>query len=161
MEVILIKDIPPLGKTGDVVRVRPGYARNYLIPQKLALEATADNTARLEYIKRREGRDREKEILSAQALKEKIETVSITLKKNAGEEGKLFGSVTSHEIVDALLELGVEVDKRKVVIEEQINPSVGGHGGYVTLMDVKDGVVYALSGPGNVSSALTIAESLK
>jgi large subunit ribosomal protein L9 len=120
MEVILIKDIPPLGRAGDVVKVKSGYARNYLIPKRLALAATADNTKRFEALRKREGIDREKEKLSAQALKEKIEAVSITLKKNAGEEGKLFGSVTSHDIVDALGDLGVEVDKRKIVIEEQI-----------------------------------------
>ena len=120
MEVILIKDIPSLGKTGDLVKVAPGYARNYLIPKKLALAATPDNTKRIEIIKKREGMDREREKLSTQALKERIDAASITLKKRAGEEDKLFGSVTSHEIVDALIDLGIEVDKRKIAIEEHI-----------------------------------------
>ena len=120
MEVILTKDIPSLGKTGEVVKVTPGYARNYLIPKKLALAATPDNRRQFEIIKKRDVKDKEKEKLSAQALKERIEGVSITLKKHAGEEDKLFGSVTSHDIVDALADLGIEVDKRKIVIEEHI-----------------------------------------
>lgn len=120
MEVILIKDIPSLGKTGDVVKVATGYARNYLLPQSFALTATPENLKQLGTIKKRDEKVKEKEKLSAQALKERIEAISITMKKHAGEEDKLFGSVTSHEIVDTLLEMGIEVDKRKVVIEEPI-----------------------------------------
>jgi large subunit ribosomal protein L9 len=120
MEVILIQDIASLGKAGDVVKVANGYARNYLLPKSFALNATPENLKLLGTIKKRDEKVKEKERLSAQALKEKIEAVSITMKKHAGEEDKLFGSVTSHEIVDALLGMGIEVDKRKVVIEEHI-----------------------------------------
>ena len=120
MEVILIRDIPSLGKTGDLVKVATGYARNYLLPKNLALTATTENLKQLDSIKKRDAKVKEKEKLSAQTLKEKIEAISITIKKHAGEEDKLFGSVTSHEIVDALLEMGIEVDKKKVVIEESI-----------------------------------------
>lgn len=120
MEVILIKDVSPLGKTGDVVKVAPGYARNYLLPKSFALVATPENLKQLGTIKKRDEKIKEKEKLSAEALKEKIEAISITLKKHAGEEDKLFGSVTSHEIVDKLTEMGIEVDKKKVVIEEHI-----------------------------------------
>jgi large subunit ribosomal protein L9 len=120
MEVILIRDVPPLGKTGDLVKVASGYARNYLLPKSLAVTATPENMKQLDTIKKRDAKVKEKEILSAQALKERIEAVSMTMKKHAGEEDKLFGSVTSHEIVDALAEMGIEVDKKKVVIEEHI-----------------------------------------
>jgi large subunit ribosomal protein L9 len=120
MEVILIKDVASLGKTGDVVKVATGYARNYLLPKDFALAATRENLKLLGTIKKRDEKIKEKEKVSAQALKEKIEAISITVKKNAGEEDKLFGSVTSHEIVDALLEMGIEVDKKKVAIEEPI-----------------------------------------
>jgi large subunit ribosomal protein L9 len=120
MEVILIKDVASLGKTGDVVKVATGYARNYLLPKDFALAATRENLKLLGTIKKRDEKIKEKEKVSAQALKEKIEAISITVKKNAGEEDKLFGSVTSHEIVDTLLEMGIEVDKKKVAIEEPI-----------------------------------------
>ncbi len=120
MEVILIKDIPSLGKTGDVVKVATGYARNYLLPGNFALTATPQNLKQLGTIKKRDEKIKETEKLSAQALKDKIEAVSITMKKKAGEEDKLFGSVTSHEIADALLEMGIEVDKKKIAIEEHI-----------------------------------------
>ncbi len=120
MEVILIQDIPSLGKTGDLVKVATGYARNYLLPKNLALTATPENLKQLDSIKKRDAKVKEKEKLSAQALKEKIEAISITLKKHAGEEDKLFGSVTSHEIADALGQMGIDVDKRKLVIEEHI-----------------------------------------
>jgi large subunit ribosomal protein L9 len=120
MEVILIKDIPSLGKTGDVVKVATGYARNFLLPKNFALTATPQNMKQLGTIKKRDDKIKEKEKLSAQALKERIEAISLTMKKHAGEEDKLFGSVTSPEIVEALLEMGIEVDKRKVVIEEHI-----------------------------------------
>jgi len=120
MEVILIKDIPSLGKTGDVVKVATGYARNYLLPGNFALTASTQNLKQLGTIKKRDEKIKETEKLSAQALKDKIEAVSITMKKKAGEEDKLFGSVTSHEIADALLEMGIEVDKKKIAIEEHI-----------------------------------------
>ena len=120
MEVILVKDVAPLGKVGDVVRVTPGYARNYLIPKNLALAATAENKKQLETIKKREAKNKEKDTLDAQALKEKIEAVSVTIKKNAGEEDKLFGSVTSQDIADALSGFGIQVDKRKITLDEHI-----------------------------------------
>jgi large subunit ribosomal protein L9 len=120
MEVILIKDVASLGKTGDVVKVATGYARNYLLPRDFALTATPENLKLLGTIKKRDDKIKENEKLSAQALKERIEAISITMKKHSGEEDKLFGSVTSHEIVDTLLEMGIEVDKKKVAIEEPI-----------------------------------------
>lgn len=120
MELILIQDVASLGKAGEVVKVATGYARNYLLPKNFALAATTENLRLLGTIKKRDEKIKEKEKLSAQAVKEKIEGISITMKKNAGEEDKLFGSVTSHEIVDALLGMGIEVDKKKIVIEEHI-----------------------------------------
>jgi large subunit ribosomal protein L9 len=120
MEVILTKDIPSLGKTGDVVKVAPGYARNYLIPKSFALVASSENLKQLEAIKKRALKYKEKEKLSAEAMKEKIEAITITLKKHAGEEDKLFGSVTSSDIADALKSQGIDVDKRKITLDEHI-----------------------------------------
>jgi len=120
MEVILLKDVESLGKTGEKVKVAPGYARNYLIPKNLALKATKGGLKKLEEIKLRDEKAKDKEKLNAQALKEKIEILTLTLKKTAGEEDKLFGSVTSSDIAESLSAEGIDVDKRKIVIDESI-----------------------------------------
>jgi len=120
MEVILLKDVVSLGKTGEKVNVAPGYARNYLIPKKLALKATKDSLKKLEEIKLRDEKAKDKDKLNAEALKEKIEVLTLTLRKTAGEEDKLFGSVTSSDIAASLSAEGIDVDKRKIVIDESI-----------------------------------------
>ena len=120
MEIVLLKDIDSLGKTGDKVNVAPGYARNYLIPKKLALKATKGNLKKLDHIKLQDDKARERDKASAEILKEKIETLTLTLLKPAGEEDKLFGSVTSADIAGALSMEGIDVDKKKIVIDEAI-----------------------------------------
>lgn len=120
MEVILLQDVDSLGKIGETVNVAPGYARNYLIPKKIALKATKGNLKKLDDMKLQDEKSREKDKLNAEALKEKIELVTLTISKPAGEEDKLFGSVTSSDIAAELSMEGIEVDKKKIVIDESI-----------------------------------------
>jgi large subunit ribosomal protein L9 len=120
MDVILIQDVPSLGKAGDQVRVASGYARNYLLPKKLALLATEGNLKQWEVLKGREEKAAEMDKQKAEELKTQIEAISVTLAKQAGEQDKLFGSVTSTEIAGALSLHGIEIDKKRIHIEGSI-----------------------------------------
>ena len=122
VKVILRQDVPDLGQSGDIVTVRPGYARNYLLPRGMAYEATAGNIKQLEEEKRRaEARSRQ-QYLEARRRASQLENVSLTFHANAGDEGKLFGSITSADIAERLKEqnLDFEVDKRDIELEEPI-----------------------------------------
>lgn len=120
INVILQQDVSNLGKTGEVVRVRPGYARNYLLPNQLAAPATTTNVNRLEHEKRQAGARNAKAKAAAQEIATKIAATPIALARKAGDEGKLFGSVTTKEIEAALAEKGVTVDRRKIQLPEPI-----------------------------------------
>jgi large subunit ribosomal protein L9 len=120
INVILQQDVANLGKTGEVVRVRPGFARNFLIPNQLAASATTSNVNRLEHEKRQAAARNAKAKAAAQEIATKIGATPITLARKAGEEGKLFGSVTTKEIEAALAEKGVQVDRRKIQLAEPI-----------------------------------------
>ncbi|WP_370655571.1 50S ribosomal protein L9 [Candidatus Binatus sp.] len=120
MQVILNEDLPNLGRTGDVVKVRAGYARNYLLPRKLAVEADQKNIRAFEHQKRIASRRREAKRTDAMAIKAKIEALEITIMARAGEEGKLFGSVTNIDIERAVREKGVDIERRKIVLPEPI-----------------------------------------
>ncbi len=120
MQVILKEDVEKLGQMGQVVEVKRGYARNYLIPRNLGMEATARNISQLEHNKRVVTDKIKKVQKESQSLAQKLEQATVTLFHAAGEEDKLFGSVTSMEIAGALLEQGIEVDKRKIVLDEPI-----------------------------------------
>jgi len=119
-QVILNEDVPNLGRTGDVVRVRAGYARNYLLPRRLAVEASRKNLRQFEHQKRIAMMRREEKNRQAEELKQRIEALSLTLSARAGEEGKLFGSVTNIDVERALSEHGFEVDRRKILLVEPI-----------------------------------------
>ena len=120
MEVILIEDVPNLGDIGDLVTVKPGYGRNFLIPRKMAIPASSKNKARLEHEKRNAAFKLGKaKVASAEAAKQ-LGKVTLTFTRKVGEQDKLFGSVTSHDIAQALIEKGVTVDRRKVVLQEPI-----------------------------------------
>ena len=120
MKVILIKDADKLGEIGDELEVKDGYARNYLLPNKIAIEATSGAVKVLEQ-KKREKAKREEELKKEyQLLAEKIADTSCTISMDAGEEDKLFGSVTSEMIAEAFAAEGVEIDKKKIVLEEPI-----------------------------------------
>jgi large subunit ribosomal protein L9 len=120
MNIILQKDFPPLGSSGEVVTVKDGFARNYLIPQGVALKvdkATLKIIAEKEKVKKLRS---EKTVRLAKQFAEDISKISLTIKVQAGEEDKLFGSVTSQDISDLLKEKGVEIDRRKILLEEPI-----------------------------------------
>jgi len=120
MNVILKQDVDKLGKTGDVVKVAPGYGRNYLIPQKLAVEATPGNLKNVELEKvaaaRRDQRDKE----AATLLARDIVKLSVTIQRKAGEGGTLYGSVTAIDIAERLAAHKIEIDKRKIQLDEPI-----------------------------------------
>lgn len=120
MKVILRKNFDQLGKVGDVVNVKDGYARNYLIPRQIAYQATAGNIRALEEEKKQILKKEAKELESAQKLASELEKISITIPVKVGEEDKIFGSVTHQMIADAIKEKGFEIDKRKIDITETI-----------------------------------------
>lgn len=124
MQVILLEDVPSLGKAGEVVRVSDGYARNYLIPQRKGIASTEKNLKMLEHQKREVQKRIEKKRKDVQKIAETIEGLSCTLTRSAGESGKLFGSVTSMDIENFLKEQGIEVDRKKIHLEEPIK-SIG------------------------------------
>lgn len=120
LQVILSEDVPNLGRPGDVVRVRAGYARNYLLPRRLAVEANPKNLREFEHQKAHAMLRREANKGLALKLKERLEALTLTISANAGEEGKLFGSVTNIDIERALREHGVDIERRKIILAEPI-----------------------------------------
>jgi large subunit ribosomal protein L9 len=120
MKVILRDDVKNVGKMGQVIDVADGYARNYLVPRGLAIEANTKNIKSLEHEKRIIGEKAKKIKNSAEDLADKISTITLTIKANAGEEGKLFGSVTTMDIAELLKNEGIEIDKKKISLDEPI-----------------------------------------
>ncbi len=120
MKVILREDVHSLGNAGDVIEVKNGYARNYLIPRKLAVKAEASQMKRLEHEKRVLHDRQEKQLKEARTLADKISGTSCTIAVQVGEEDKLFGSVTALDIVESLSKEGITVDKKDVHLEEPI-----------------------------------------
>jgi large subunit ribosomal protein L9 len=120
MKVILKQDVEKLGKTGDVVKVAPGYGRNFLIPRNLAIEATPGNikVAEMEKISQARRDHREKE--SATLLARDIVKLTVTIQRKSGEEGSLYGSVTALDIAEFLVNHKIDIDKRKIQLEEPI-----------------------------------------
>ncbi len=120
MEVILRENVEGLGKRGDIVRVKDGYARNYLIPRRLAVPVTEGNIKQIELEKKNWALKHQKEIEAAEAIKDIIEKITITVTKKAGENNQLFGSVTAQDIADALKKEKVDIDKKKIELPEHI-----------------------------------------
>ena len=120
MQVILLENVPSLGKAGDLVKVSDGYGRNYLIPQKKALLATEKSLKVIEHQKRQVQQRMEKTKKDAEKMAQRIKKLSSTFVKTVGESGKLFGSVTSMDIENYLKENGIEVDRKKISLEEPI-----------------------------------------
>jgi len=120
MQVILKKDIEKLGKAGEVVFAKRGFARNFLFPKSLALPATSANLKLVGQEKKKESLRQEKEKQQAQVLGEKLTSSSCTITVQAGEEGKLFGSVTTQDIAQAYKLEGIDIDKRKIELPEAI-----------------------------------------
>ncbi len=120
MDVILTENVKNLGTIGEVVKVKPGYGRNFLVPQGLAVEASEAKLKELEHHKRQLNRKAEKLSQEAADVKARIEAVECTFVHKASEEGKLFGSVTSMEIAESLAAHGIELDRRKILLEQPI-----------------------------------------
>lgn len=121
MEVIFIKDLKGQGKTGDKKNISDGYAKNFLIPKGYAVEANATNLNNLKGKKESEAFKKQQELENAQSLKEKLDNISLTIQTKCGDNGKLFGSITSKDISDSLeKEHGIKVDKKKIVLPDGI-----------------------------------------
>jgi large subunit ribosomal protein L9 len=120
MQIILKEDVPNLGRSGEVVAVKPGYGRNYLIPRGLAVLATPKNVARIEHEKRVIDKRSLKLRKDAEGLRDRIEQVSVNIARPVGAGDKLYGSVGGRDIAEALKEAGIAIDHRKVHLEEPI-----------------------------------------
>src|SRR2546422_769307 len=120
MVVILKEDVPKLGSRGDVVKVAEGYGRNYLLPRKLAIEASARNKAVIEQMKAAAVRRSAKEKSQAEELSKQFDGVSVAFQRRSGEHDQLFGSVTSGDLADALTKKGFNVDRRKIQLHEPL-----------------------------------------
>jgi large subunit ribosomal protein L9 len=120
MKVILKQDVEKLGKAGDVVKVAPGYGRNYLIPKRFALQATPGNIKIAEIEKTSQARHDHREKESAAILAQDIVKLTVTIQRKAGEGGALYGSVTALDIADFLITHKIDIDKRKIQLEEPI-----------------------------------------
>jgi len=127
MKVILLKDVKNHGKEGDIVNVSDGYAKNFLIPKGLAVEATKAAENELKLKKKAEEKRKQEELDLANELRGKIEGKAISIQVKSGENGKLFGSVTSKEIaVEVKNQLGLDIDKKKIQLDEPIK-TLGNH----------------------------------
>ncbi|HED09521.1 MAG TPA: 50S ribosomal protein L9 [Caldithrix abyssi] len=120
MNVLLRQDYEGLGEAGQEVKVKDGFARNFLIPQGIAFLANKQNRKRFENDQKQKSWKQEKEKHAAEELAKKLENVSCTISVQVGEEDKLFGSVTSQNIADSLKEQGFEIEKRKILLDEPI-----------------------------------------
>ena len=120
MKVILLEDINKFGKAGEIVTVKEGYARNYLIPKNKAKEATAGNMKILDAIKKKQTQEQAAKLGEAKKIADKIANLSLTIPAPSGEEEKLFGSVSNDDIASALTEQGVEIDKKDIILDEPI-----------------------------------------
>ncbi len=120
MKVILKDTVLSLGKAGEIVKVTDGYARNYLIPKGLAVEASSLSLKTLEHEKKRILQKNEIERKKAEAMVEKMQGVACTISRRVGEQDKLFGSVTTKDIEKSLMDQGIEIDRKMIILEEPI-----------------------------------------
>lgn len=116
MEILLIENVTSLGARGDVVNVKDGYARNFLLPRKMALPVTAGNKRQIELEKERAQKLRAKELAEAEGLKAKLEAVALTVAKKVGENGHLFGSVTNGDVAELLKAQGLVIDRHAITL---------------------------------------------
>lgn len=121
MKVILLQDIKNVGKKEEIINANDGYARNYLFPKKLAIEATKDNLMKLQAKKTSEANKKQAEIEANKKIAEKLEKTTLVIRAKAGANGKIFGGITSKEVSEALKsECNIEIDKKKIVLKETI-----------------------------------------
>ncbi len=124
MKVILIRDVEDIGKAGEIVNVSDGYARNYLFPRKLAIPATEENLKAIEKRKTMLKSKEEKERKKYEEIANKLDNLELVVSKKAGQEGKLFGSVTNKDIEEALKAKGIDISRKYIILEEPIK-SIG------------------------------------
>lgn len=120
VEVILTDNVQGLGRAGEVIRVAPGYARNYLLPRELAVHATESNRRRLESQLKARAAARAQELDEARELARRLEGLVCIIAANAGENGRLFGSVTANDIADVIATKGIPIDRRRIALDESI-----------------------------------------
>ncbi|MCL2604430.1 MAG: 50S ribosomal protein L9 [Defluviitaleaceae bacterium] len=133
MKVILLEDVKGVGKKGQIINAADGHAVNFLLPRKLAVEATKGNLNNLEKQQERIANKHQTEVAAAQAIADKIKDVKLTLKVKVGDKGKMFGSVTNKELGEALLsQRSIEVDKKKIVLSQPVK-AVGEYSATVKL----------------------------
>ena len=127
MKVILLADVSKLGKEGDLVDSKSGYARNFLFPRKLAVEATPENLENWKEMKAKEAADEAERVRQSEETKKLLESKSVDLKAKGGEGGRLFGAITAKDIAERMDELfNVKIDKKKIVLSENIK-ATGNH----------------------------------
>jgi len=121
MKVILLEDVKSVGKKGEIVNASEGYAKNFLIPKKLGVEATSTNMNDIKLKKQSEDKKKAEELAVAKELKAQLEEKAVKIEVKTGDNGKLFGSVTNKEIAAALeAQVGIKIDKKKIVLDDQI-----------------------------------------
>ena len=120
MRIILLDDVSKVGRRGEVREVSDGYARNFLLPKKLALSATAGNLKNLEHIKTQQEAKADRVKADAESLRSRVEALAYEERRQASEEGKLFGSVTSQDIADFLAGRGVKIERKRITLDEPI-----------------------------------------
>jgi len=120
IRVVLHEDVEHLGKSGDVVRVRPGHARNFLYPRGLAVPATEQNLSRVDDLKRTAAKRAEQALEEARQAAQRLEATAVKLERSVGDENKMYGSVTARDIGEAFAGAGVELDRRKIELKEPI-----------------------------------------
>lgn len=127
MEVILLEDVKTLGKKGQIVKINDGYARNYVLPKKLGIEATAQNLNDLKLANKRAEKEAAEELAAAKELAKKVEESTVTVSMKTGEGGKTFGTISTKEVAEAAKkQLGLEIDKKKMKLDEPIK-TLGSH----------------------------------
>ena len=147
MKVILLNDVENLGLAGDILIVKPGYARNKLIPQGLALRASNKNVAIASERKKAENVKLERENIALQKLAKKLSNVEITIEVNVGEEEKMFGSITNLDVHKELISKGFDLDKNQIIIDEPIKALGIYHAKVKIAKDIKSDVkLYVIKG---------------
>ncbi|SEF51748.1 50S ribosomal protein L9 [Lachnospira multipara] len=127
MEVILLEEVKTLGKKGQIVKINDGYARNFVLPKKLGIEATAQNLNDLKLANKRAEKEAAEELAAAKELAKKVEESTVTVSMKTGEGGKTFGTISTKEVAEAAKkQLGLEIDKKKMKLDEPIK-TLGSH----------------------------------
>ena len=160
MQVILMEKIDNLGSLGEIVNVRAGFARNFLVPRRKAKIATKANIEAFEEIRAELEKVAAEATAAAEEIRAKLDGTEIKLEANAGSEGKLFGSITNHEIAEALQELGFEVERRDVRMPEGPIRNVGEHEVGIHLHTDVDATVKVIIHSDNVIEVVEKAESI-